>query len=125
MSDETTMTRKKYSCDNCDFATDNEEEFPTLAEVHRLWERLTPGCTVPDGECPECGAFVYEEGEQSFDSLTGHVRTAVTANVKVLVEHLPGVNPKQVVNDCWYAFEATLGRGDAGTIISAEITSVT
>lgn len=25
-----------------------------------LYERLTPGCTVPAGECPDCGALCYQ-----------------------------------------------------------------
>jgi len=30
-----------------------------LEDLPHLAERLTPGSQVPDGECPECGAFVY------------------------------------------------------------------
>lgn len=28
-------------------------------EIDCIEERLTPGCEVPSGECPECGAFCY------------------------------------------------------------------
>lgn len=55
-----------YQCDNCDFSTDNEEDFPTLSEVHHLGERLDPGSVVPDGECPECGAFVYAAQDRTY-----------------------------------------------------------
>lgn len=54
----------RYACDNCDFTTDTDENFKSLYEVDSLAERLDPGCVVPAGECPECGAFVYIEDQE-------------------------------------------------------------
>lgn len=48
----------KYKCDNCGKELD-EKEFIPLEECDGLTQRLTPGGVVPDGECPDCRAFVY------------------------------------------------------------------
>ena len=55
-----------YVCDNCDCRYVRDEsgewdglEIIELQDCKGLYERLEPGSTVPDGECPECGAFVY------------------------------------------------------------------
>jgi len=45
-------------CDNCDW-TGPEGVIRWLEDLPGLADRLTPGGQVPDGECPECGAFVY------------------------------------------------------------------
>ena len=50
----------KYCCDNCDFETGDSSE---LLEFRDFWSRAVPGSTIPAGDCPECGAFVYPEDE--------------------------------------------------------------
>lgn len=43
------------ACANCEWrGTDNEAD-----EIRDMHKRLTPGCEVPAGECPDCGALVY------------------------------------------------------------------
>lgn len=49
-----------YRCDNCG-KVHEEDEFVPLDRCRHLFERLTPGGKVPDGECTDCGAFVYRE----------------------------------------------------------------
>lgn len=56
---------EQYRCDNCnavyDVDSEDDEQIIPLDECKNLSERVTPGCPTPDGECPECGAFVYKE----------------------------------------------------------------
>lgn len=49
------------TCDNCSQTFEREfiEEHHGLHTIHHLYLRLDVGGTVPAGECPECGAFVY------------------------------------------------------------------
>ena len=42
-------------CDNCGF-----ECFPTdLDNISDLYQRVTPGGTMPAGQCPQCNALSY------------------------------------------------------------------
>jgi len=45
----------KHICDNCQgvYATDE------IKPVKDLEQRIEPGCMVPSGECPKCGALCY------------------------------------------------------------------
>ena len=43
-------------CDNCGRHY-RSSELDKIADIH---QRLTPGGTVPAGECPHCGALAYE-----------------------------------------------------------------
>ena len=45
-------------CDNCEW-TGPKSRIRLLEDLASLGDRLTSGSQVPDGECPECGAFVY------------------------------------------------------------------
>ena len=54
---------KRYVCDSCGKVYEDEVEFIQLVDCNHLTERLTPGSPVPNGECGECGAFVYEDPE--------------------------------------------------------------
>ena len=47
--------RAKVQCDNCSWRGTAEG----CVEVNDPWDRLTAGCTVPAGECPECGGLAY------------------------------------------------------------------
>lgn len=42
-------------CDNCDWTG----EFTQLNEIKDPHERMDPGCPIPAGECPKCGALAY------------------------------------------------------------------
>jgi len=44
-----------FACDNCG----GEYVAAQLNPVADLWERVSPGDTMPDGECPECGALCF------------------------------------------------------------------
>jgi uncharacterized Zn finger protein (UPF0148 family) len=46
--------------DDYDGAPDAGMPPPFELEVKDLAERLTPGDTVPEGQCPGCGAMVFE-----------------------------------------------------------------
>lgn len=53
-------TPRPVKCGNCGWTGyDGDEGMDDLAHCKALSERLDPGCTVPAGECVECGAFVY------------------------------------------------------------------
>ena len=51
--------RHVMECQNCLFVVPKEILIP-LEECKGLEVRLTPGDTVPEGECPQCGAFVVK-----------------------------------------------------------------
>lgn len=38
-----------------------DDDIKSLCDIHHLWERISPGGTVPSGECPgvDCGALCY------------------------------------------------------------------
>lgn len=42
-----------YACSNCG----NEYPFSALLPIADLFARVTPGETMPAGECPDCGAL--------------------------------------------------------------------
>ena len=44
------------ACPNCNWKGRTDQ----LSEAQDLLERLDPGDTVPEGQCPECGALVWE-----------------------------------------------------------------
>lgn len=50
------MSEKRFTCGNCDWSGPEAE----LGEVQDLLQRIEPGDTVPDGECPCCGALAFE-----------------------------------------------------------------
>lgn len=62
----------RFKCANCEFETDDDEDFKHWNEIHHLGERLDIGGTVPAGECPECGCLVYlhENSKESPDGRT-------------------------------------------------------
>lgn len=47
--------RPMCECDNCGKRWREDK----LNAPRDLWERLTPGCPVPAGECPSCGCLAY------------------------------------------------------------------
>lgn len=48
-------------CDNCGrIFTDERELDRVFPDIPGLLERIEPGGTVPAGECPDCGALVYQ-----------------------------------------------------------------
>lgn len=49
----------KVSCQNCEWEGDTS----ALVEVNDLYERVQPGDTMPDGQCPECGMLCFEAEE--------------------------------------------------------------
>lgn len=57
MNTETTTTTEslKVECANCDWHGDVDQ----ADETRDFWSRVEPGDTVPAGDCPECGAFVF------------------------------------------------------------------
>lgn len=42
-------------CDNCEW-TGLETD---AREIEEYFQRVTPGCTTPSAQCPECGALCY------------------------------------------------------------------
>lgn len=65
----------QYICANCEFRTTREEAIIPLEEVKDLASRLDPGSVVPAGECPECGALLYQEPEEyAEDSSFNHIQ---------------------------------------------------
>ena len=54
------MGEELHQCDNCGKIYREEE----LAEIHDFWGRVSPGETMPSGECPQCHALCYPEREE-------------------------------------------------------------
>jgi hypothetical protein len=53
-----------WKCDNCDKSGDRIDldfKYPNIPDI---LARLSPGAVVPVGECPGCGALVYEGGNK-------------------------------------------------------------
>ncbi len=50
---------KAIECPDCSFRCSVDH----LDVLDRAWERVQPGDTMPDGQCPECGAACYVEDE--------------------------------------------------------------
>lgn len=57
----------KYLCDNCGRVW-TQVVIP-LVNCNHLNTRLEPGSTVPDGECPDCSAFIYKVKEKNDDEV--------------------------------------------------------
>ncbi|WP_299310874.1 hypothetical protein [uncultured Halomonas sp.] len=58
MTNLTLKTCEEVYCVNCKSAASPETLKP-ISEIVNLGERLTPGDSVPAGECPTCGGLVY------------------------------------------------------------------
>lgn len=54
---------KDLRCDNCRKAFAEEDLEHAFPNIPNLTERIEPGSIVPAGECPECGALVYDMDE--------------------------------------------------------------
>ena len=53
------MTR--YECWNCEAVTVTaDHDYPELAPINDLFERVDPGDEMPAGECTICGCLVYK-----------------------------------------------------------------
>jgi len=66
-----------WKCSNCEKTgdiADIEYKFPNIPD---LLARIEPGGTVPDGECPCCGALVYDD-----DSVPNQAQRAPLQTVK-------------------------------------------
>ena len=56
-------TLAPFHCADCD-GRFTEAEIRPLMELPHLYERLTPGDTVPSGECRSCGGFCYPSDQE-------------------------------------------------------------
>jgi len=50
-----------FACDNCDWEGGDDD----LDMISDIEERIDPGCIVPAGQCPECGALAYYKNEDA------------------------------------------------------------
>lgn len=48
-----------HECDNCNWKGTEDELACCMADMGDFFERITPGCACPSGDCPECGACCY------------------------------------------------------------------
>lgn len=56
----------KIVCGNCQKIMQSEAELAhVFPDIPDLLERISPGEPVPIGECPDCGALVHTEEEDS------------------------------------------------------------
>jgi hypothetical protein len=74
-------------CDNCDWEGTSEQ----LETIKDVQERLDPGCPVPAGECPECGALAYLKERPSHlpKELNQALVEKLQAKALLYLEHLP------------------------------------
>lgn len=76
-----TATTVIHECDNCDWEGPEDELACCMADMEGFYERISPGCPCPSGDCPECGACCYPRDEnwrrlQSFDELLTALKVA-------------------------------------------------
>ena len=79
-------------CDNCDKEWKEEQIQNQFPDIPDLASRIEPGGVVPHGECPSCGALVYEDNQIE----TKVMRCNVCADLVPYVEmrtHLISHNP--------------------------------
>ena len=56
----------KIVCGNCQKIMLSEDELAhVFPDIPDLLERISPGEPVPIGECPDCGALVHAEEDES------------------------------------------------------------
>lgn len=72
-------------CDNCDAADLKAGDLEMITDIQ---ERLDPGCIVPAGQCPHCGALAYYQDEhapgwtaQSIGHRLAHAHEQATATL--------------------------------------------
>ena len=66
-------TNRPVECDNCDW-TGTDENIKPWYYCDDIAERLSPGGTIPAGECPKCGAFAYYTDEPDTVSLKKSIK---------------------------------------------------
>lgn len=77
------------ACPSCNWKGRTDQ----LSEAQDLLERLDPGDTVPEGQCPECGALVCESNPL-IDAAPD-----LLAALQAMVE--PGHQPKHLTKAQW------------------------
>ena len=75
-----------YICQNC--GSDWAEA--SLLEINDIFERVQPGDTMPDGECPECGGVCFAV-ETPEEQAREQVRNAAPEMLAVLEEFVEDV----------------------------------
>lgn len=75
-----------YICQNC--GTDWAEA--SLLPINDVFERVQPGDTMPDGECPECGGVCFAD-ETPEEQTAERVRRAAPDLLAVLEEFVEDV----------------------------------
>jgi len=91
------MSVKIIVCDACGELYRPHDEYTPLEECKHLLERLTPGGTVPHGEC-RCGAFVYEQ-EIDVDKLQRAVADEHNINENYVGENDEATAEADIVGD--------------------------
>lgn len=86
-------------CDNCNKQFLIEELKKQWPEIPHLVERLDPGGVVPHGECPDCGALVYEHKEAMMRVMRCRVCADLVPHIDMW-EHLIKHNPNAEGMDC-------------------------
>ena len=56
----------KLKCANCETTF---EDHSALADISDLWQRIEPGEIFPEGQCPECGSFVFDEDDKHLQAV--------------------------------------------------------
>jgi hypothetical protein len=58
----TDCAQQLYACGNCAFETPDPD---ILVPAKDLYQRVSPGESLPAGECPECGCLVHALSTES------------------------------------------------------------
>lgn len=84
-----------YRCQDCEWTTTEEDEMVCISGLYK--GRLSPGDTMPDGECPECGGVCFAD-ETPEEQARGMVRDAAPALLAALEAVIadPGCNGLKV-----------------------------
>lgn len=56
----------RFQCQNCDYATDSEDE---LDDIEDAADRVTSDDLMGSGQCPECGALVFDTCGKNYKAI--------------------------------------------------------
>lgn len=72
------LEEEKHECDNCGAEWNGLQ----LDEICDLTQGIDPGCPVPSGQCPECGALCYLAQSEINGSYRNGIPTFVVERAK-------------------------------------------
>lgn len=78
---------ERFQCQNCDERW-REDQLDVLSDA---WERVQPGDTMPDGECPDCGGMCFALELIERDAAEAEVRKALLNDCEVMLSRVEAI----------------------------------